>query len=508
MALKDELGERGYPLWDAWSATSTKYAGSADTGKKWQSFKGSGVHIETLFWNALEMGYKPKPLPRELRDFIITPGGTMDCRPIAAETQKKTSDPSPDNYIPGLVGMIARHILASSVYPLPPLALGAAIALAGAVMANKVKTDTGLHTNFYTLGVADSGGGKDHARRVCRAILARAGLLNIEIGIPKSGAGLLSGVRKAGSGGLMLLDEFGKYLKSIAGAKASSFEAEITKIMMELYTSAGSVFSGMEYADHDGKMPRQQIISPCLSMYPVTTPDRFYEAMTKGDALDGFIARFMVFECDAYPVEPVKPAVQAEDIPQPLLNIIQRWRMHAGAGGEGSMGDAATPAPTVIPCDNEAAALLDDYTLRMRYAWEQERRKGSGLHAIYARLAEQARKLTLIAHEGDCITEMEASWAIAVTDDCGARMARIIRQNVADNEQERNVKRILNIVADLCEKSENGYAAHTDLVRRTTNIRRNDRRDIIEDLVSSGKIDKFEGESDKPGPRPLFYKVL
>ena len=80
----------------------------------------------------------------------------------------------------------------------------------------------------------------------------------------------------------MLLDEFGKYLKSIAGAKAASHEMEITKIMMELYTSAGSVFSGMEYADHDGKMPRQQLVSPCLSMYPVTTPDRFYEAMTKG----------------------------------------------------------------------------------------------------------------------------------------------------------------------------------------------------------------------------------
>jgi hypothetical protein len=61
-----------------------------------------------------------------------------------------------------------------------------------------------------------------------------------------------------------------------------------------------------------------------------------------------------------------------------------------------------------------------------------------------ARLAEQARKLALIAHEGDRVTEMEASWAIGVTDDCGARMVRIIRQNIADNEQERNVKRILN----------------------------------------------------------------
>jgi hypothetical protein len=452
------------------------------------------------------MGYRPKPLPqREWRDFVAAPGGTMEGGPVTPEAQKKTPGDGPDTYIPGLVGLIARHILASSVYPLPPLALGAAIALAGAVMANKVKTETGLHTNFYTLGVADSGGGKDHARRVCRAILAKAGLLNMEIGIPKSGAGLLSGVRKAGSGGLMLLDEFGKYLKSIAGSKAASHEAEITKIMMELYTSTGSIFSGMEYADHDGKMPRQQIVSPCLSMYRVTTPDRFYEAMTKGDALDGFIARFMVFECDAYPVEPVRPAVRAEDVPQPLLNVIQRWRMHGGAG---SMGEAGTPEAAVVPCDGEASALLDDYTLRMRYTWEQERRKGSGLHAIYARLAEQARKLALIAHEGECVTETEAAWAVTVTDDCRARLARIVRQNVADNEQERNVKRILNIVADLCEKSGSGYAAHTDLVRRTTNIRRSDRRDIIEDLVSSGKIDKFEREGDRPGPRPLFYKVL
>src|SRR5688572_33399805 len=110
------------------------------------------------------------------------PGRHDGGRPRHARAAKKTPDDGPGTYIPGLVGLIARHILASSVYPLPPLALGAAIALAGAVMANKVKTDTGLHTNFYTLGVADSGGGKDHARRVCRAILARAGLLNMEIG--------------------------------------------------------------------------------------------------------------------------------------------------------------------------------------------------------------------------------------------------------------------------------------------------------------------------------------
>ena len=284
MALKDELGERGYPLWDAWSATSTKYAGQArPPARNGILSKAPAMHIETLFWNALEMGYKPKPLPRELRDFAITPGGTMDCRPIAPDAQKNL-DPAPEHYIPGLVGMITRHILASSVYPLPPPGAGGGHRTRrGAVMANKVKSDTGLHTNFYTLGVADSGGGKDHARRVCRAILARSGLLNIEIGIPKSGAGLLSGVRKAGSGGLMLLDEFGKYLKSIAGAKAASHEMEITKIMMELYTSAGACSPAWSTPTMTARCPGSRSSRPA-SPCPVTTPDRFYEAMTRGCA--------------------------------------------------------------------------------------------------------------------------------------------------------------------------------------------------------------------------------
>ena len=61
MALKDELGERGYLLWDAWSATSTKYAGPAETSKKWQSFKGSGVHIETLSITRGKWDTSPSP---------------------------------------------------------------------------------------------------------------------------------------------------------------------------------------------------------------------------------------------------------------------------------------------------------------------------------------------------------------------------------------------------------------------------------------------------------------
>ena len=89
MALKDELGERGYPLWDAWSATSTKYAGAGETPAR------NGILSEAPACTSKpcsgtrwRWATKPKPLPRELRDFVITPGGTMDCRPITPDAQK------------------------------------------------------------------------------------------------------------------------------------------------------------------------------------------------------------------------------------------------------------------------------------------------------------------------------------------------------------------------------------------------------------------------------------
>lgn len=497
MALKDELGERGYALWDAWSATSTKYAGGKETSQKWRGFNGSGVHIETLFWNAIEMGYRPKPLPKEAMIYRPLQGGTMGDMAKDA--------PAPAIAVPGLPGLIMQHILASSVYPLPPLALAASIALSGAIMANKVQSESGLYTNFYCLGVADSAGGKDHARRVCRAILEKSGMLNKEIGIPKSGAGLLSGMRKSGNTGIMLLDEFGKYLKTISSGKASSHEAEITKILMELYTSAGSTFSGMEYADHDGKMPRQQIIHPCLSMYPVTTPDRFFEAMTSSDTLDGFIARFMVFQCEVYPVEPEEPQRRADDVPENILSIIQHWRMKNTGG---TMGEAGEGEAQIIPEEPAAKALLKDYTSRMRYLWEQERRKGSGLHPIYGRLAEQAKKLALVAHDGDCIREPVAQWAIGIAEDCGARLAKIIKENVADNEQEKNVKYVLRVIKKLCETSENGYASLSAITHKTRQIKAFDRKSILNDLIISGAIDAFEDDREGRGMKSTLYKII
>lgn len=52
MAIKEEMGEAGYSVWDAWSAGGEKYPGPEQTRRVWDSFRGEGIRLGTLFYHA------------------------------------------------------------------------------------------------------------------------------------------------------------------------------------------------------------------------------------------------------------------------------------------------------------------------------------------------------------------------------------------------------------------------------------------------------------------------
>ena len=57
MAIKSELGESGFDIWDNWSANSSNYKTSA-AKSSWKSFsEGGGITIATLFRLAMDNGY-------------------------------------------------------------------------------------------------------------------------------------------------------------------------------------------------------------------------------------------------------------------------------------------------------------------------------------------------------------------------------------------------------------------------------------------------------------------
>ncbi len=58
-AIKDELGENGFEMWDNWSRSSNNYKES-DAKAVWKSIKTGHIHIATLFKTARENGYRPE----------------------------------------------------------------------------------------------------------------------------------------------------------------------------------------------------------------------------------------------------------------------------------------------------------------------------------------------------------------------------------------------------------------------------------------------------------------
>ena len=57
-AVKDELGENGYDLWDEWSQRADSYS-ARDAKSTWKSLKPGMWHIETVWKLARQNGWQP-----------------------------------------------------------------------------------------------------------------------------------------------------------------------------------------------------------------------------------------------------------------------------------------------------------------------------------------------------------------------------------------------------------------------------------------------------------------
>lgn len=58
-AVKDEIGEDGFHLWDEWSQTGGSY-NARDAKAAWKSFKPGHISIGTLFHHARQNGWRPE----------------------------------------------------------------------------------------------------------------------------------------------------------------------------------------------------------------------------------------------------------------------------------------------------------------------------------------------------------------------------------------------------------------------------------------------------------------
>lgn len=484
MGLKHCFGDSGFEIWNNWSRGGSKYPkrGNSELLKKWNSFRGQGITIATLFHDAKLNGYKTKYNQEDvIYDIPFLEKIKLEASPVGAKERVEEGFPVQlCREATGLVGKIQKWIEDTAMFPQPVLALGAAISAVGIIYAHKIEGQTGSRTNMYCLGVAPSGSGKDHPRKCVNALLDACGQRDLIGGKLTSSPGVLKSLRDGQGKRILQPDEMGRLLKSMNSKYASSHLSGITTLLMELFTSSNTTYYGLEYANHDGKQERKDIEQPCLVLHASTVPEHLYEAMTGTDAVDGFLSRWLIFEEKGYP-DFKKPSGSVKDVPQDILDDIARFYDKTEVKGDiAQLGIY----PREIPFSPEADRMAQEFCKSMRKRAQQKHDEGDKTHAIWTRTFEHATKLALVGHEGNEITENVMKWAIEVATFCSQYLCDQAAANISDNEHEKNVKNVLKII----KQKGKGGITKSDLVRKTHKLNGKERNDIIMSLIESEQI--------------------
>jgi Primase C terminal 2 (PriCT-2)/Bifunctional DNA primase/polymerase, N-terminal/Protein of unknown function (DUF3987) len=510
MALKGALGEDAWDLFAAWSASSSKDVPET-TAKIWASLKPERIGAGTIYHHALAGGWNPDPA-------LVLNGGLLvnGRHPARAmlERLELSAAPTTANFPPpprpavdprifqldGALELLVNYILASAVRPQPILAIGASLCALGALMGRKYKTQTNLRTNLYVIGMAGSGGGKDHARGAIKEALIAAGLQRYLGGNRlASGSGLLTALYRQPSS-LFQIDEFGQFLGSIVSKRhAPKYLAEIWDLLTELYTSAGGTFFGAEYADQKQR-PRQDIAQPCCCVHATTVPEPFWAALQEGSMVDGSLARFLVFQTDHDVPDRNKRPKPVGDVPAELIEALREIVTGVPGHGRGNIaavveGPMIVPAPYSVPMAAEAEQLFDaldqDLTARQREAI------GTDRSAVLARVWENTAKVALIKAvsanpQAPLIRLEDAKWAKLVVDRCVTTMITEAERHIADNQTQANHQKVLRLIQGAGEHG----LTRSDLTRRTQFLELRQREEILLTLTEAGEIELCKRPSD------------
>ena len=499
-AIKAALGDEGRDLWLDWSRSSGKSgkSGKSDTAeRRWKTLRPHSVGAGTIYWLAEQRGWVPDP--------ALTLNGTAaeqaaQPHPAVALLEKVAAAPLPNPppkpyrvppallQVDGALKLFVDYATASAVSPQPFLSLGAAICLVGTIAGRRYRTPTDLRSNVYAIGIADSGGGKDHARRCAKRAIYAAGLDRYLGGEDlASSAGLLTSLQRHPAR-LFQVDEFGQFLKLVLNQRAPAHKAAIWSELTKLYTSAAEPYIGAEYADQKAR-PRVTIEQPCACIWGVTVPGPFWSALEGGALADGSIARFLVFLTDDdYPERNETPGPM--DPPADLIAALQG--IARGVPGHSHGGNIADAMESSAPIHAFTVPLSPDADIAMaavrRSATELLRsHRGTYATALFGRHAENVAKLAMIAAVSrdparPVTAARDVAWASSLVEHCIGTLLREADRRVADNDTEAKHKRVLEIVRTA------GQITRNDLVRKTQFLSRREREEIFDALVEGELI--------------------
>lgn len=379
---------------------------------------------------------------------------------------------------PGLLGRIVSYINETSLYSQPQLALGAGISCLASLKAHKVRSDTNLRTNFLIVGLASSGEGKGHGLKIVEKLLEATEHKFLLSGRPASDIGLLKSLSKTGKK-IILWDEFGLHLSAMTTRNAQAYKANILSILMDTFSAADGIYRGLEYADQDGKRPRIDIQEPCLNLYAVSTPNRFYESLNSAFVTDGFIPRTLLFVSeDKIQTAPLHSEYFSKlKIDQALVDEISQA---FPIGPLSHLAVDRTPQTITFQKSNHAMSIFA--TMIKKYHDLKTKTSAEPEKAVYSRAVEHFIKLCLVAEElhNDHITGPVASWCAEVIDALIPETIETLRERIFDSNFQKESSKLKSVI-----KKAGGQISKSELCKRTQYMSPKERDSVIEALIQA-----------------------
>jgi hypothetical protein len=404
--------------------------------------------------------------------------------------------------VEGALKLFVDYCQDMAISPQPFLALAAAITAVGVLAGRKYRTKTNLRTNIYAIGVADSGGGKDHARGRIKDVFGAAGLTTFMGGEDiASGTAIMTALGRHPAM-LFQIDEFGDWLGDVLGPKSAPHRKQIAQRLKTLYSSAGSFISGTEYADQSklGR-PREDIQQPHACLYGTTTPGQFWKAIATGSLEDGLLARFLIFVSpESYP-DRRRPTVF--DPPAKLVEafkaIADGPAITGGGNLAGLMVAATAPEPVLVGMTDDAEAAYDAFDTHVLE--RQRKHAGTYVTAIAGRMVENATKLALVrAVSRDpyypVITGPDMAWGRALAEHCVDTLLREAGDNVAETPYQKNIQQAKKVIRAI------GPCTKRDMQRKGWRLPEREADEILRMLVGTEEIIETMKEGGTGKGRP------
>lgn len=510
------INDGGYPyeMWHNWSKSGANYTPNC-CAPHWKTFKpNGGISMGTLVQMAQVNGWKPMPIEREpvdtsVVDLLVKKAEKL-LNPILPEKPappelvkpRKVSAVGFDPMgLPGLIGDTVRWITKYAMKKQPELALINTLAFAGSVFGRRYASPLNTRTNIYLVGIATTGAGKEHSRKMIREIADAAGL-NERIGADaiRSDTGLLRGLMN-NSSQLLMIDEFGIFLQGLAHEKAPHYIKAQAQILLKLYSASNSVYNHGDYAD--AKAEAIIIRSPNLCIYGTSTEENYAKSLKKSAIESGELNRFITIrarEAAQYP---------EREMPEYKLDtsLVARWSEFSAKLGSslGELTNSSDVAPEII---NIKWGNCDEIQYAIICKQIDKESSNSPTKHLWGRMFENTVKIAMIFAIARNKNKPEFEprdfdLAQMIVESSIEYLEYLAGSHMSETPQEEGNNEVVNFI-----KASGGKTGRKEIMRKFRKFKKRDLDDILSGLIEQETIEAERVMPDGKGRPTTYYKIL